>query len=105
MERYMTVLKSFKRMDPSLKKALRENVYPLSLSANQVLQEYSECNNAIYFVEKGLLYRYVQRRNKRDITLFIPEDQFILSLNELEDRLNTSSQGIAALEDTVLWCM
>jgi len=104
MERYMKILKSYKRMPPALETALRENVYPLQCKKGEIIQQYGTVTDNLYFVEKGA-FQYFMLRGKSKITLrFKIEDEFIISLKAISQDPPRDPKGIEALEDGVLWC-
>jgi hypothetical protein len=54
MERYMMLLKSYKRMPLELEQTLRENVHPLTVCKHDIFQPIGTITDYLYFVEKGL---------------------------------------------------
>jgi hypothetical protein len=105
MERYMMLLKSFKRMNPELEQALRDNVYRINLTKSEILQSPTALNNNIYFVEKGLLHIFGYKQEQKITMAFRWEDQFVLTLKSIFDTDQGPYDGIEALEDSTLWCI
>jgi signal-transduction protein with cAMP-binding, CBS, and nucleotidyltransferase domain len=104
MERYMMLLKSFKRMHPELEQALRENFYCLPLGKGEILQSPGVLNNNLYFVEKGLLHIFGLKRRDKITMAFRWEDQFVITLKSVWGS-KKRYDGIEALEDSILWCI
>ena len=105
MERYMMLLKSFKRMNPELEQALRENAYRIPLGKGEILQSPGVLNNNLYFVEKGLLHIFGLKRRRKITMEFRWEDQFVITLKSVFGSGPVSYDGIEALEDSILWCI
>jgi CRP-like cAMP-binding protein len=102
MERYLIVLKSYKRMPLELEQIFRENVRPLTVLKHDIIQSVGTLTDYLYFVEKGLFRLFVDWNSTPATLRFKREDEFIISLNELDDRKLPAS-GIEALEDGRLW--
>jgi hypothetical protein len=105
MERYMIVLKSYKRMPAALMQALREGVNQITVRKHECIQPVGTVSDCLYFVEKGLLHRYVERAGKRITLGFKKEDNFINCLKEGYSALGKPIFGVEALEDSTLWCL
>ena len=104
MERYMMLLKSYKRMPLELEEILRENVQALTVRKHDIIQPTGTVTDCLYFVEKGLFHLYVKRWDGKQHTLrFKKEDEFIISLSELFPDGKIHATGIEALEDGILW--
>ena len=103
MERYMMILKSLKRMNPELEQALRENVHPMNLSKDEILQSPEALNDTLYFVEKGILHYFDFRHGHKTTMAFRWEDQFVLTLKSVFGTKPGPYNGIEALEDSTLW--
>ena len=69
MERYMMLLKSYKRMPLELEQILRENVLPLPVRKHDIVQPAGTITDQLYFVEKGLFHLYVNRWDGNVLTL------------------------------------
>lgn len=105
MERYMVVLKSYKRMPKELENALLEKVYPISFCKGDIIQEAGTVSDKVYFVERGLLRLYLLNEHGKEITLrFKKEDEFIICLKTDCSEPEYLGDGIEALEDGTLWC-
>ncbi len=103
MERYMMLLKSFKRMPLELEQIIRETVKPLAVRKHEVIQPIGTVTDYIYFVEKGLFHVFDEKDGKQVTLRFKTEDEFILSLKELFPNEEKDGVGIEALEDGMLW--
>jgi CRP-like cAMP-binding protein len=103
MERYMMILKSYKRMPLELEQILRENVQPLTVRKHDIVQPIGAVNDYLYFVEKGLFHLFDDRDGKQVTLRFKTEDQFIISLKEIFPDANEQGVGIEALEEGLLW--
>jgi hypothetical protein len=103
MERYMIVLKSYKRMPLELEQILRENVHSLPVRKHDIIQPVGTVTDNIYFVEKGLFRLFVDRQGTPATLRFKREDEFIISLKELSSKRKLPGSGIEALEDGFLW--
>jgi CRP/FNR family transcriptional regulator, anaerobic regulatory protein len=103
MERYMMLLKSYKRMTPELEQTLRENVHPLIVRKHDIIQPVGTVADQLYFVEKGLIHLYLDSKGKQVTLRFKTEDQFIISLKQLFPDEKAHGTGIEALEDSILW--
>ena len=97
----MILLKSFKRMVPELERTLRENVYALTLQKGQGLQEPATLNNNIYFIEKGLLYYFMLKGNRKETLRFGVEDQFVVTTDTVYDP--KEGDGIESLAECTFW--
>lgn len=102
MERYLVVLKSFKRMPAGLEQAYRDNVERMTVCKNQIIQHPGAVTDAIYFIEKGAYRLYEDREGNNFTYGFRIEDDFILALKELNPDPRYVD-GIQSLEDGVLW--
>src|SRR5579863_10480963 len=81
MERYIKILKSYKRMPSEMETMLRENVFPLAIRKDEILQPVGTIKDNLYFVEKGLLHLFVLRQGEKQVTLrFKKKDDFIIAL-------------------------
>jgi CRP-like cAMP-binding protein len=103
MERYMMLLKSYKRMPFDLEQILRENVKPLAVRKHDIIQPIGTVTDYLYFVEKGLFHLFVEKGGKRVTLRFKTEDEFIVSLQEVFPNAEAHGDGIEALEDGLLW--
>jgi hypothetical protein len=103
MERYMKVLKSYKRMPSDLEQTLRENVYPTTDRKHDVLQPTGTLTDNICFIEKGLFHIYAQKNGSQVTQRFKKEDEFLISWKELFPTREDQTEGIEALEDGLLW--
>jgi hypothetical protein len=103
MERYLVVLKSYKRMPAELEQILRENVHPLTVRKNEIIQPEENDNDCLYFVEKGLFRLFMDKHGIPATLRFKREDEFIVSMKELPLAQKMPSSGIEALEDGLLW--
>jgi hypothetical protein len=102
MERYMILLKSFKRMPFEMETIIRESVYPISVRKHEIIQSPDSVNDNLYFVEKGLFHLYLPCKSRKTTFYFIKEDQFIITLRSLYS--DSDGTAIEALEDSLLWC-
>jgi hypothetical protein len=59
----------------------------------------------LYFIEKGLLRRFVVREDRRISLQFHLEDEFIITLKGRGGKESRTGFGIEALEDSLLWCI
>ena len=105
MERYMMLLKSYKRMNPELEHTLRDNVYSITLTKSEILQSPTALNNNLYFVEKGLLHIFGVKQQHKITMAFRWEDQFVVTLKSVFGSDPGPLDGIEALEDATLWCI
>jgi hypothetical protein len=103
MERYMLLLKSYKRMPLELEQILRENVQPLTVRKHDIIQPVGTVSDYLYFVEKGLFHIFLEKDGKQLTLRFKTEDEFIISLKELFPHEKEQGDGIEALEDGLLW--
>jgi CRP-like cAMP-binding protein len=102
MQRFLTVLKSYKRMPLELEQTLLENVQRIAIKKNEIVQPYLSIGNCLYFVEKGLFNLFATDSLGKQVTLrFKVEDEFIVSLTEVSP--SGRGNGIEALEEGVLW--
>jgi hypothetical protein len=100
MERYLIVLKSYKRMPIELEQILRANIHPTTVRKHEMIQPVGTVSDHIYFIEKGLFRMFYPWDGKQNTFRFKKEDQFIISLKQrMPDVI-----GIEALEDSILWC-
>jgi len=104
MERYLVLLKSFKRMPTELEQTYRENVRCMTVRKHQIIQQPGVITDAIYFIEKGLFRLYYDRNGKTFTSGFRIEDDFIVAVEELNPDPQYAD-GIEALEDGILWCI
>jgi hypothetical protein len=103
MERYMMLLKSYKRMPLELEKILRENVQPLTVRKGDVIQPIGTITDNLYFVEKGLFHLFLEKNGEQVTLRFKMEDEFIVSLKEVFQDEKVHGDGIEALEDGLMW--
>jgi CRP-like cAMP-binding protein len=103
MERYMMILKSYKRMPLELEQILRENVQPLPVRKHDIVQPMGTVTDYLYFVEKGLFHLFDDKDGKQVTLRFKTEDQFIIELKEIFPNAKRHGEGIEALEDGLLW--
>jgi hypothetical protein len=103
MERYMMLLKSYKRMPLELEQILRENVKPLPVRKHDIIQPVETLSDYLYFVEKGLFHIFLEKDGKQVTLRFKREDEFIISLKEVFGNAKVHGDGIEALEDGLLW--
>jgi CRP-like cAMP-binding protein len=103
MERYMMLLKSYKRMPLELEQILRENVRPLPVRKGDIIQPIGTLSDYLYFVEKGLFHLFLEKDGKQVTLRFKTEDEFIVSLKEVFGDEKVHGDGIEALEDGLLW--
>jgi CRP-like cAMP-binding protein len=103
MERYMILLKSFKRMPIELEQTLRENVRPMEVRKGEIIQLEETLTDNLYFIEKGLIRFFITRWDGQQVSMrFKREDEFIVALKAIfkdEQR----GDGLEALEDGLLW--
>src|SRR5580658_5073614 len=102
MERYMMLLKSFKRMPFELEQILRENVHPLAVRKHDLIQPIGTVSDYLYFVEKGLFHIFLEKDKNKVSLRFKREDEFIISLKEIFTNAEEQGDGIEALEDGLL---
>ncbi len=105
MERYLMLLKSYKRMPVALEQIFRQNVHPLPVLKHDIIQPIGTIPNKLYFVEKGLFHLFKEKDGKQITMRFKREDEFILSLIELFPDGSEPAPGIEALEDGLLWLL
>jgi Cyclic nucleotide-binding domain len=105
MERYMMLLKSFKRMPFELEQILRENVRPLTVRKHDIIASYGTVTDNLYFVQKGLFRLFVDKQGTLATLRFKREDEFIISLSEFSANRKLPGAGIEALEDGLLWLL
>ncbi len=103
MERYMMLLKSFKRMPLELEQILRENVHPLTVRKHDLIQPIGTVSDYLYFVEKGLFHIFLEKDEIKVSLRFKREDEFIISLKAIFPNAEEQGDGIEALEDGLLW--
>lgn len=103
MERYLMLLKSYKRMPIELEQILRENVQPLTVRKHDIIQPVGTLTDYLYFVEKGLFHLFLKKDGKQVTLRFKREDEFINSLKEVFGNAREHGDGIEALEDGLLW--
>jgi CRP-like cAMP-binding protein len=103
MERYMMLLKSYKRMPLELEQILRKNVQPLTVRKHDIIQPVGTLSDYLYFVEKGLFHIFLEKDGKQVTLRFKREDEFIISLKEVFGNAKVHGDGIEALEDGLLW--
>ena len=103
MERYLLLLKSYKRMPPALEQTLLESIHPLTVRKHDIIQPFGTFTDNLYFVEKGLFHLYVEKDGMKITLRFKTEDEFIIALEDLFRQANVKGTGIEALEDGVLW--
>jgi CRP-like cAMP-binding protein len=103
MERYLMILKSYKRMPPALEEILRENIHPLPVRKHDIIQPYGTITDNLYFIEKGLFHLFIEKDGRQITLRFKTEDEFIVSLEELFHQAKVKGTGIEALEDGLLW--
>jgi hypothetical protein len=103
MERYMMLLKSYKRMPLELEQILRENVQPLTVRKHDIIQPIGTITDYLYFVEKGLFHLFLEKDGEQVTLRFKREDEFIISLKEVFSNAKVHGDGIEALEDGMLW--
>lgn len=103
MERYMMILKSYKRMSLELEQTLRENVRHLLVRKHDIIQPAGTINDYLYFVEKGLFHLFGERAGRQITLRFKTEDEFIISLKQIFQNERVHGNGIEALEDGLLW--
>jgi signal-transduction protein with cAMP-binding, CBS, and nucleotidyltransferase domain len=103
MERYMMLLKSFKRMPLELEQILRDNVQPLAVRKHDIIQPIGTLSDYLYFVEKGLFHLFLEKDGKQVTLRFKREDEFIICLKEVFSNAKVHGDGIEALEDGLLW--
>ncbi|GGB23819.1 Crp/Fnr family transcriptional regulator [Puia dinghuensis] len=103
MERYIKILKSYKRMPLELETTLRENVHPMVIRKHEVFQPIGTVTDDFYFVEKGLLRIFILEKGEQVTFRFKKEDNFIITLRVLFPEESEQEQGIQALEDSILW--
>jgi signal-transduction protein with cAMP-binding, CBS, and nucleotidyltransferase domain len=103
MERYLMILKSYKRMPPALEQILRENIHPLPVRKHDIIQPYGTITDNLYFIEKGLFHLFIEKDGRQITLRFKTEDEFIVSLEELFHQAKVKGTGIEALEDGLLW--
>src|SRR5258707_3809909 len=104
MERFLVVLKSYKRMDIELENILRQNAKPIHVRKHDILKSPSQIDDNLYFVEKGLLRLYSQDKDRLETLRFKKEDEFIISMLHPDGSSLCEETGIEALEDSLLWC-
>src|SRR5579859_1929248 len=104
MERYMLILKSYKRMPLEIEEILRNNVFQISVSKHQIIQTPDVLNDNLYFIEKGLVHLFILVNGRKESLGFRKEDQFIVTLKSACGDPGDDGSGIEALEDLVLWC-
>jgi len=91
-------------MSPDLTEDIRKGVYPVRLRKGEIIQTSDDHVDGLFFVEKGLAQLYRVRGNKKHITRFIVEDQFIVALARLfGERHKELAFWIEALEDCTFW--
>ena len=101
MPRFLTVLKSYKRMPVELEQTLLENVQRVEVKKNEIVQPSQSTSDCLYFVEKGLFHLFGTDPSGKQVTMrFKVEDEFIVSLKGLTP--NGKGYGIEALEDGTL---
>jgi hypothetical protein len=103
MERYMKILKSYKRMPLELEQTLRENVYSSTVRKHEVIQPIGTLTDNICFIEKGLFHLYAEKKGTQVTQRFKKEDEFLISWRELFPNREDWTKGIEALEDGLLW--
>jgi hypothetical protein len=103
MERYMMLLKSYKRMPLELEQILRENVLPLPVRKHDIIQPIGTITDYLYFIEKGLFHFFLEENGEQVTLRFKTEDEFIVSLKEVFSNAEEQGDGIEALEDGLLW--
>jgi CRP-like cAMP-binding protein len=103
MERYMKILKSYKRMPIELEQILREKVHPLPVRKHDIIQPLGTISDYLYFVEKGLFHIFGEKDGKQITLSFKTEDDFIISLKQILQNEKLDGDGIEALEDGLLW--
>jgi len=103
MERYMMILKSYKRMPIELERTLRENVQPLAVRKHDIIQLVGTSSDYLYFIEKGLFHIFGDKDGQKITLRFKREDEFIISLTNLPGGSALQGDGIEALEDGTLW--
>jgi len=103
MERYMMLLKSYKRMPLELEQILRENFQPLTVRKHDIIQPVGTVSDYLYFVEKGLFHLFLEKDGKQVTLRFKREDEFIVSLKAVFRDEEAHGDGIEALEDGLLW--
>ena len=69
MERYMVLLKSFKRMPIELEQTLRSNFQPMEVRKGEIIQQEDTLTDKLYFVEKGLIRLFVTRWDGQQVSM------------------------------------
>jgi hypothetical protein len=103
MERYMMLLKSYKRMPLELEQILRKNVQPLTVRKHDIIQPVGTLTDYLYFVEKRLIHIILEKDENKVWLRIKREDEFIISLIDVFPKAEEQGDGIEALEDSVRW--
>src|SRR5579872_5429627 len=103
MERYLKILKSYKRMPLEMQQRLVEGVRRLTIKKNEIVQPCRSNNDCIYFVERGMFHLFGAKDGRQVTFRFKKEDEFIIALKSTRALRSFPDQGIQALEDGILW--
>lgn len=80
MERYLKVLKSYRRFPLEMERKLLDNVQPIAVKKHEFIQPDGAVNDCLYFVEKGLFHLFGETDGEQITHRFKKEDEFIIAL-------------------------
>ena len=90
-------------MAPELELYLRENVKPVIVRKNDIIQKKGAFCDHIYFIERGLVRGFSNEGRSQRTVWFKKENEFIISLQKIINKPRKSITVIEALEDCVFW--
>jgi CRP-like cAMP-binding protein len=92
-------------MNPELEQALKEHFQPLEIEKGHIFQAYGALNDNLYFLERGMLRRYIDEPNRRITLQFHLDDEFVITFKHMGGKIMGTGSGLEVLEDSLLWCI